>query len=128
MSSQIGPNGQLFAIFEDGHERQLPRLHSGPFKYKTYAADNFKLSKSWTDADMKCCVIAPSMLYLLYPPEGIDGYSINAFCKDLVSECVHDIRRCFAAGAKRVTIDFTEGRLALKNDSRLESSLLADRL
>jgi len=29
-----------------------------------------------------------------------------------------DIRQCFAAGAKRVSIDFTEGRLANKNDSR----------
>lgn len=38
--------------------------------------------------------------------------------KDLVSECVKDIRGCFEAGAKRVSIDFTEGRLASKNDPR----------
>jgi methionine synthase II (cobalamin-independent) len=40
------------------------------------------------------------------------------FVKDLVSECVKDIRGCFEAGAKRVSIDFTEGRLASKNDPR----------
>ncbi len=33
------PDGQYFAIFADGHHRQLPRLTGGPFRYKTYAAD-----------------------------------------------------------------------------------------
>ncbi len=36
----------------------------------------------------------------------------------MVDECEKDIRRCFDAGAERVSIDFTEGRLANKNDSR----------
>ena len=36
--------GQFFAIFADGHDRQLPRLTGGPFRYKTYAADT--LTKS----------------------------------------------------------------------------------
>jgi methionine synthase II (cobalamin-independent) len=35
-----------------------------------------------------------------------------------VDECEKDIRQCFAAGAVRVSVDFTEGRLANKNDSR----------
>ena len=33
-----GTGGQYFAIFADGHNRQLPRLTGGPFRYKTYAA------------------------------------------------------------------------------------------
>ena len=68
---------------------------------------------------MKTAVIAPSMLYLLYPlKEEINGYPKSEFVKDLVDECEKDIRGCFAAGAKRVSIDFTEGRLTAKNDPR----------
>jgi methionine synthase II (cobalamin-independent) len=33
-------------------------------------------------------------------------------------ECERDIRQCFAAGAKRVSMDFTEGRLACRKDPR----------
>ena len=59
------------------------------------------------------------MLMLLYPLEGeIEGYSREQFLDDLCDEVEKDIRQCFAAGAVRVSIDFTEGRLANKNDSR----------
>ena len=59
---------------------------------------------------MKQAVIAPSMLYLLYPLDGkIEGYSREQFAQDLVNECEKDIRLCFEAGAPRVSIDFTEG-------------------
>ena len=59
------------------------------------------------------------MLMLLYPlEEEIEGYSREQFLDDLCDEVEKDIRQCFAAGAKRVSIDFTEGRLANKNDSR----------
>ncbi|KAJ5605488.1 hypothetical protein N7510_008269 [Penicillium lagena] len=112
-------DGQYFAIFDDGHHRQLPRLVKGPFRYKTFAYDNFKLSRLYATKPMKQAVIAPSMMYLTYPLTGeIEGYPKNQFVKDLVSECVKDIRGCFAAGARRVSIDFTEGRLAAKNDTR----------
>ena len=68
---------------------------------------------------VKQAVIAPSMLMLLYPlDEEIAGYSRDAFLSDLVDECEKDIRQCFAAGAVRVSVDFTEGRLANKNDAR----------
>ena len=68
---------------------------------------------------VKQAVIAPSMLMLLYPLEGeIEGYSREQFLDDLCDEVEKDIRRCFDAGAVRVSIDFTEGRLANKNDSR----------
>ena len=59
------------------------------------------------------------MLMLLYPLEGeIEGYSREQFLDDLCDEVEKDIRQAFAAGAVRVSIDFTEGRLANKNDSR----------
>ena len=59
------------------------------------------------------------MMMLLYPLEGeIEGYSRDQFLEDCVDECEKDIRQCFDAGAVRVSVDFTEGRLANKNDSR----------
>ena len=35
-----------------------------------------------------------------------------------MSECIKDIRSCFDAGAAHVVMDFTEGRLAPRNDPR----------
>lgn len=116
----LAADGQYFAIFDDGHHRQLPRLVKGPFKYKTYQYENFKKSQPFAEGhELKTAVIAPSMLYLLYPlKDEIPGYSKDQFVEDLVNECEKDIRGCFAAGAKRVSIDFTEGRLTAKNDPR----------
>jgi methionine synthase II (cobalamin-independent) len=114
-----GEGGQFFAIFADGHGRQLPRLTGGPFRYKTYAADTLAKSVGYAHRPIKQAVIAPSMLYLLYPLEGeIDGYPKEQFERDLVDECERDIRKAFEAGASRVSIDFTEGRLATRNDPR----------
>ncbi len=68
---------------------------------------------------MKQAVIAPSMLALLYPlDDEVPGYPREEFEEDLVSECERDIRQAFAAGAARVSIDFTEGRLATRADPR----------
>src|ERR1700676_4394184 len=50
--------------------------------------------------------------------EEIPGYSQEQFEADLVGECEKDIRQAFAAGAARVSVDFTEGRLATRNDHR----------
>jgi methionine synthase II (cobalamin-independent) len=111
--------GQYFAIFSDGHSRQLPRLTGGPFRYKTYAADTLRKSIGMASKPMKQAVIAPSMLALLYPlDDELPGYSREAFEEDLVGECEKDIRQAFAAGASHVSIDFTEGRLATRNDPR----------
>ena len=44
------------------------------------------------------------------------GYTREQFLSDLVDQCEKDIRGAFKAGAKRVSIDFTEGRLACRND------------
>lgn len=114
-----GEGGQYFAIFADGHNRPLPRLTGGPFRYKQYAADALRRSISFANKPMKQAVISPSMLYLLYPlKEEVPGYSKEQFEEDLVNECEKDIREAFAAGAARVSIDFTEGRLATRNDPR----------
>ncbi|KAJ7826277.1 hypothetical protein B0H14DRAFT_2368273 [Mycena olivaceomarginata] len=120
LAANLTADGQYFAIFDDGHHRQLPRLTRGPFKYKTYAYEYFRKSKPLAKkAGMKQAVIAPSMMYLLYPLQGeIDGYPKSQFIADLVAECEKDIRGCFSAGAARVSIDFTEGRLASKKDPR----------
>ena len=114
-----GTGGQYFAIFADGHRRQLPRLTGGPFHYKTYAADALKKSIRLAHKPMKQAVIAPSMLALLYPlDEAVPGYTREQFEEDLVNECEKDIRQAFAAGAARVSVDFTEGRLATRADPR----------
>jgi methionine synthase II (cobalamin-independent) len=114
-----GDGGQYFAIFADGHNRQLPRLTGGPFRYKTYAADTLGKSLPMAHTPMKQAVIAPSMLALLYPLDAeLPGYSREQFEDDLVSECEKDIRQAFAAGAARVSVDFTEGRLATRADPR----------
>ncbi|MDQ3151068.1 MAG: hypothetical protein M3R63_04860 [Actinomycetota bacterium] len=114
-----GEGGQFFAIFADGHGRQLPRLTGGPFRYKNYAADSLKKSLPLASKPMKQAVIAPSMIALLYPlKDEIPGYSREQFEADIVDECEKDIRQAFAAGAARVSIDFTEGRLATREDPR----------
>jgi hypothetical protein len=62
---------------------------------------------------MKQAVIAPSMMYLLYPlDKEIPGYPREEFTKDLVDECEKDIRKCLEAGAVRISLDFTEGVLS----------------
>ena len=117
LADNLAADGQYFAIFSDGHNRQLPRLTRGPFRYKTFAAEYLKEAKKMAKKPLKQAVIAPSMLELLYPLDGqVDGYSREKFLEDLCNECEKDIRQCFAAGASRVSIDFTEGRLACRND------------
>jgi methionine synthase II (cobalamin-independent) len=119
LADNLAGDGQYFAIFDDGHHRQLPRLTGGPFRYKTFASEFVGKNARIATHPVKQAVIAPSMLMLLYPLEGeIEGYSRDEFLDDLCNECEKDIRECFAAGAQRVSIDFTEGRLANKNDAR----------
>jgi methionine synthase II (cobalamin-independent) len=119
LAEHLAPDGQYFAIFTDGHHRQLPRLTGGPFKYKTYAAEFTEKAVKIASKPLKQAVIAPSMLALLYSLDGeVKGYSREQFLNDLCNECEKDIRMAFKAGAKRVSIDFTEGRLACRNDPR----------
>ncbi len=117
LADKLVADGQYFAIFTDGHHRQLPRLTGGPFRYKTYASQYLEKSIGMASKPMKQAAIAPSMLALLYPLDGeVEGYSREQFLSDLVDECEKDIRQCFKTGAVRVSIDFTEGRLACRND------------
>ncbi len=119
LADNLAGDGQFFAIFDDGHHRQLPRLTGGPFRYKTFASEFVEKNKQLASKPVKQAVISPSMMMLLYPlEEEIDGYSREQFLDDVCDEVEKDIRQCFAAGAERVSIDFTEGRLANKNDSR----------
>jgi methionine synthase II (cobalamin-independent) len=119
LAPNLAPDGQFFAIFADGHGRQLPRLTGGPFRYQTYASQLLEKSIAYANTPMKQAVIAPSMLALLYPlAEEVPDYPREAFEEDLVKEVEKDIRQAFAAGASRVSIDFTEGRLSTRKDPR----------
>jgi methionine synthase II (cobalamin-independent) len=119
LAPNLAGDGQFFAIFDDGHHRQLPRLTGGPFKYQTFASEFVEKNKKIASHPVKQAVISPSMMMLLYPlEEEIEGYSREQFLDDVIDECEKDIRKCFDAGAVRVSIDFTEGRLANKNDAR----------
>lgn len=119
LAANLAGGGQYFAIFADGHHRQLPRLTGGPFRYKTFASDLLQKSIKYAHKPMKQAVIAPSMLALLYPlHDEIPGYSRDQFEEDLCNETEKDIRQAFAAGAARVSVDFTEGRLATRADPR----------
>src|SRR5271154_5113829 len=102
--------------FADGHQRQLPRLTAGPFRYGVHAASYLKTARFYTQRPVKQAVISASALSLLYPATEIPGYSREAFIADLINEAEADIRGALDAGAANVQIDFTEGRLSLKLD------------
>jgi 5-methyltetrahydropteroyltriglutamate--homocysteine methyltransferase len=102
--------------FADGHTRQLPKITSGPFHYSAYADSYLKKAKQLTSTPVKQAVISVSAISLLYPQEGIEGYSHEQFINDLLDEAESDIRKCLNSGAYKVQVDFTEARLALKLD------------
>lgn len=111
----LAPDG-VSIPFADGHSRQLPRLTAGPFRYQTYAEQYLERAKKYARVPVKQAVISASALSFLYPQDGIEGYSRDAFLEDLVRETEADIRRCLQKGAHDVQIDFTEGRLSVKLD------------
>jgi 5-methyltetrahydropteroyltriglutamate--homocysteine methyltransferase len=108
--------GGVVVPFEDGHTRQLPRLAAGPFRYATHASTYLAAARRLTTRPVKQAVISASALSLLYPADGIPGYTREVFLSDLIDEAAADIRRCLDGGADSVQIDFTEGRLSLKLD------------
>jgi len=111
----IAPDG--FKIpFSTGHTRRMHRLTSGPFRYKRYADKYLDIAMRYARVPVKQAVISPSALSLMYPDQGIPGYSREEFINDLLREHESEIRRCLAKGAHKVQIDFTEGRLAIKID------------
>jgi 5-methyltetrahydropteroyltriglutamate--homocysteine methyltransferase len=113
--TNLAPDG-VEIPFVDGHTRQLPRLTEGPFRYGEFAGSYLPRLKKFTDRPVKQAVISASAMSLLYPVDGIEGYSQEEFISDLVEQAVEDIRSCFRNGAESVQIDFTEGRLAIKLD------------
>lgn len=102
--------------FTAGHTRRMPRLTAGPFRYRRYADSYLEIARRYAHRPLKQAVISPSALSLMYPADGLPGYSRDQFIEDLLSEHETEIRRCFAQGAVKVQIDFTEGRLAMKVD------------
>jgi len=102
--------------FSAGHVRRMPRLTSGPFRYKLSADRYLDVAKRYAHVALKQAVISPSALSLMYPVDDIPGYSRQEFIDDLLHEHEMEVRRCFAKGAHKVQIDFTEGRLAVKLD------------
>jgi len=102
--------------FADGHTRQLPKLAGGPFRYATHADTYTREAKKLATRPVKQAVIAASAISLIYPQEGLEGYSRDQFVADLVAEAQKDIRGALDAGAHNVQVDFTEGRLSVKLD------------
>ncbi len=113
--ANIAPDG--FKIpFATGHTRRMHRLTSGPFRYKRYADQYLDVATRYARVPVKQAVISCSALSLMYPDQGIPGYSREEFISDLLREHESEIRRCLERGAHKVQIDFTEGRLAIKID------------
>ena len=102
--------------FAAGHVRRMPRLTSGPFRYKRFADSFMDLAMRLSSRPIKQAVISPSALSLMYPAEGLPDYSRDEFIDDLLREHETEVRRCLQKGAHKVQIDFTEGRLAMKID------------
>src|ERR1700682_1900173 len=102
--------------FSAGHTRRMPRLTAGPFRYRRLADSYLDIAMRYAHKPVKQAVISPSALSLMYPAEGIPGYSREKFIDDLLNQHEMEIRRCLAKGAYKVQVDFTEGRLAVKID------------
>ena len=111
----LDPNGVVIP-FADGHTRQLPKITTSPFQYQVYTGAYLENAKKLTRLPVKQAVIAVSAISLLYPQEGIEGYTQEQFVNDLINEAERDIRSALNGGAYCVQVDFTEARLALKLD------------
>ncbi len=110
----IAPDG--FKLPFVSHTRRWPRLTAGPFRYARYASEFLDFAQRHTRVALKQAVISPSALSLMYPAEGIPGYSRDTFLEDLLREHETEVRLCLRKGAHKVQVDFTEGRLAIKLD------------
>ena len=102
--------------FAAGHIRHMPRLTSGPFRYKMSADRFLDVAMRYAHVPVKQAVISPSALSPMYPAEGLHGYTRDEFIDDLLREHKAEVRACLQKGAHKVQIDFTEGRLAIKLD------------
>jgi len=96
--------------------RRMPRLTTGPFRYSQSADQHLGFALSFARVPLKQAVISPSAMSLVYPDEGIAGYSREAFIEDLLHEHVREVRSCLDKRAYKVQIDFVEANLALRLD------------
>jgi 5-methyltetrahydropteroyltriglutamate--homocysteine methyltransferase len=110
----LAPDG--FKLPFVSHVRRWPRVTSGPFRYQRYASEFLEVAKRYAHRPLKQAVISPSALSLMYPVDGIPGYSRDEFIEDLLREHEKEVRQCLQKGACKVQVDFTEGRLAIKLD------------
>ena len=88
--------------FAAGHTRRMPRLISGPFRYMRYADTYLDVAKRYAHRKLKQAIISPSALSLMYPADGIEGYSREQFIDDLLREHETEIRLCLTKGADKV--------------------------
>jgi 5-methyltetrahydropteroyltriglutamate--homocysteine methyltransferase len=72
--------------FAAGHVRRMPRLTSGPFRYRRYADAYLEVAQRYASVPVKQAIISPSALSLMYPPEGLADYPRTAFIDDLLRE------------------------------------------
>jgi 5-methyltetrahydropteroyltriglutamate--homocysteine methyltransferase len=102
--------------FAAGHIRRMPRLTHGPFRFRRSADSFLEVAQRYATVPVKQAIISTSALSLMYPADGIPGYTREQFIDDLLREHELEIRRCLERGAHSVQIDFTEGRLSMKVD------------
>ena len=84
--------------FSAGHVRRMPRLTGGPFRYKCHADRYLDVALRYAHVPVKQAVISPSALSLMYPADGIPGYSREQFIDDLLREHETEVRRCLRQG------------------------------
>ena len=72
----------------------MPRLTAGPFRYRRYADSFLELAQRYARVPVKQAVISPSALSLMYPAEGLPGYTREEFIDDLLREHETEVRRC----------------------------------
>jgi methionine synthase II (cobalamin-independent) len=94
--------GGVVIPFADGHTRELPVLTAGPFRYRTHAVSYLVAAQELATRPVKQAVISASALSLLYPTDGIDGYSRDAFLADLVDEAEADPEAVLEAVAENL--------------------------
>jgi len=99
-----------------GRGRRMPRLVAGPFRYSESADLHLAHALSFARVPLKQAVISPSAMSLVYPDDGIVGYSREAFIEDVLHEHVREVRSCLDKRAYKVQIDFIEANLALRLD------------
>jgi len=102
--------------FAAGHVHRMPRLTSGPFRYKRHADSYLSVAQRYARVPVKQAVISPSALSLMYPDAELPSYTRDELLDDLLKEHETEVRCCLAKGSHAVQIDFTEGRLAAKID------------